>query len=319
MQVLGLRKFFLDYLVASVILVLSLYFLFGGITALDTRAAVSLHQTCSATLSAEEVLHNLQGALRAGEHCEVITPCVEWQSVRCEGTLQASGLYKALLGSDLLVFRVKNSLSEPYGVIGYKDTSTFRLEPKWIFFLMVYALILIEAGAVLFALWRQNTLKQTFSLPAGSRKSQLFKPALFAVILGIAVVLMNFLVFTLFDYPQEEHQRIFTALLNSVYGIAIVVILAPLAEELLFRGVLFRFFIEKKRVLLGTVIVSLLFSVVHGFVEKDFGWQLYISSIYFFGSVILCRLYIKQKNLWSPIIFHSFYNSTMVVFYMILV
>jgi membrane protease YdiL (CAAX protease family) len=318
-QVLGIKSFFLDWIIASVLIFLSLYFLFGHITVMDTQATVSLHKSCSSVLPAEELIQKLQGTLHADEHCEIVSPCVDWRAVRCEGTLPASGLYDAFLFGGSLSNRMFNALSEHYEVAGWKDTPTLKFEPTWILFLMGYLFILVETVAVLFALWRQKALKQAFILPEGLKTDQLIKPAIFAVILAISIVSLNFMVFNQFDYQGVKDEQMMSTLFNSVYGIAFTVIVAPLAEELTFRGVFLKFFIDRNRLLLGTIVVSLLFSVFHGLVEKSLGWQLYISSLYFVGSVILCRVFIKQKNLWSPIIFHSAYNSTMVVFYQILV
>ena len=128
---------------------------------------------------------------------------------------------------------------------------------------------------------------------------------------------MNYLVFAWFEHPEVEAKEILTTLLKSVTGIITIVIVAPLAEELIFRGVLLRYFVERNKPLLGTILISLMFSALHGFLEQGLGWQLYVSTIYFIFSVLLCRVYIMQKTIWSPIVFHSAYNSTMVVLYMV--
>lgn len=285
---------------------------------MEIQVTYSLLKSCSTVLPAEELMQKFRGVLRAGEHCEIVSPCVDWQEVRCEGALLTTDLYDAFLLRGYMHNRVLETLNESYNVFASKDTSTIKYEPTWVLFLMMYVFILIESVAVLFALWRQKALKQVFTLSRGLKKEQLLKPAVFAVILGISVVMMNYVVFGLFDYSAVKDQQMMDTLLNSAYGIVFTVVVAPLAEELTFRGVFLRFFIDRKRLLLGTLVVSLIFSAFHGFLEKSLGWQLYISSIYFVGSVFLCRLYIKQKTLWSPIVFHSAYNSTMVVFYAIL-
>lgn len=318
MQVLGIRSFILDWLVASVLIFLSLLLIFGDIPLIDTQTTFSLHRSCATVLPAEEISQNLRGALHPGEQCRVVSPCVDWHAVQCEGTLLASDVYEAFFLNEYIRSRVLKVFNEHYGVVAFKDTSTFRFEPTWFFFLMGYVLILIETVAVLFALWRQKVLKHAFTLPDGSKTDQLLKPAIIAVIIAIAIVALNFIVFNQFDYEAVRDQRMMNTLFNSTYGIAFLVIVAPFAEELTFRGVFLRFFIDRHRFLLGTIVVSSVFSVFHGLAEKSLGWQLYISSIYFVGSVFLCWLFIKQKNLWSPIIFHSTYNGTMVVAYQVL-
>ena len=92
------------------------------------------------------------------------------------------------------------------------------------------------------------------------------------------------------------------------------ILIAPFVEELIFRGVFLRFFIERKQQILGVVLISILFGVLHGLREQNLAWQLYKSATFFVVSVIFCWSYIKQKNLWSPIILHGGYNATMIGF-----
>ena len=107
-------------------------------------------------------------------------------------------------------------------------------------------------------------------------------------------------------------------LLNSGPGLAFVILFAPLAEELIFRGVLLNFFIERNKAAIGTVLVSLLFSLLHGLHQESLGWQLYTSSFYFIMSLVLCHLYIARGSLWPPIVFHSAFNGTMAVLFRLL-
>jgi membrane protease YdiL (CAAX protease family) len=317
MQVLGTKKFFLDYLAGSGLIFLLFLMLTGDITALDTGATLKLSQTCHSSFLAKDVLQSIGTSIRSGESCEMVSPCVEWQTVRCEGSVPMSGLFGAMYKNNLLVFRVKESNLKSYGIWNYKDSSAFRLPLSFILLLLAYGVVLAETVAVLFALWRQDKLRQTLTLPLGSRKHQIIHPALWALLLAMVVVVMNYLVYDLFDHPQINNREVVSTLLNSVAGIGVIAIVGPLAEELIFRGVLLRFFIEKNRLLSGTVFVSVLFAAMHGYAEQSTGWQLYLFAIYFLVSVILCRLFITQKTIWSPIVFHSVYNSTMVVLHMV--
>lgn len=315
MQSLKVKKFFIDYLIGTGVVFLLFYLLIGNITVMDTRPSIKLSHECSSPFSPEEVLDSILPSLREGESCEFDSPCVEEQILRCEGTVRMSALYKTFFWGDLLLHRVKETPVKSYGFSYSRDSSTFRVPLSFILLFIGYGIVLVETGVLVFALWRQNNLKQTFTLPPGDRKDQIIRPAVFAILFALVVVLMNYLVFTLFEHPEVEGREIISTLLKSVAGIFTIVILAPLAEEIICRGVLLRYFVERNKSLLGTILVSLLFSVLHGFLEPGLGWQLYISTIYFILSVFLCRLYITQKNIWSPIVFHSAYNSTMVVLY----
>jgi membrane protease YdiL (CAAX protease family) len=315
MKPLRIRKFFLDYLLGSGLIILMFYLSIGNFTIMDTQGVLTLAQSCSSQHSEKDILQNAQLAIRSGEHCELVSPCDGLRVLRCEGTLQVSELPRSFFFRDLVIFRVKNSIEDKYQFASYRDSSAFRVPTGLIVMALTYGLILVEAGALLFALGRQDKLRQSFSLPEGSKANQFFRPLLFAVLLAVIVVVMNYQLFALFDHPAVENREMIRNLFKTGSGLLFVIVFAPLAEELIFRGVVLRFFVERNQVKMGTVLVSLLFSVLHGLHEESLGWQLYKSSLYFIISVVLCRLYITQKNLWSPIVFHSAFNATMVALF----
>jgi len=310
---LGVRKFFVDYFIASVLLVLSLYLFVGGIKVVDMQVTVGLVQSCSSGPPDQDVLQQLQEVLYENEQCEMLSPCDEWKIVRCEAELGASDLFVLYYKSDLLLNRVSSFLEESYGVWSQKDTSVLNFSPNLVMFFVAYAVILVEAGAMLIALWRQKQLKKTFSLPRGSKRHQLLTPLAIAVLFAICAMGLNVLIQSYIELPERFSDRLTTTLVNSVYGILAIVVLAPFVEEVIFRGVLLRFFVERNQLVLGSVLVSLLFSLLHGFVVSELLWQSYLSSVYFTASLVMCWLYIKQRNLWSPIIFHSGYNGMLVL------
>jgi membrane protease YdiL (CAAX protease family) len=314
MKSLKIKKFFLDYLIGSGLIVVLFFVLIGNITIMDTNGVLTLDEACSSPTSPQDILDNAQLVLRNDERCELIQPCDELKRLRCEGTAKVSDIPKHFYAQDLLIIRVQRQLANQYGFAGYSDKSTFRVPIGLIIFFLVYLAVLVEAGALLFALWRQKSLRQTFLLPTGSKVDQLLKPLLLGMLLAMTVLAMNFKVDTLFDYPDVEQSLVNLTYLKSVSGIVLAILVAPLAEELIFRGVLLRFFIERKRQLLGVVFISILFAILHSLREPTLGWQLYKFSAFFIISAVFCWSYIKQKNLWSPIILHGGYNATMIGF-----
>lgn len=314
MKSLKIKKFLLDYLIGSGLIVIVFLVLIGNITIMDTKGILTLYESCSSSSSSQDILKSAQSVLRNDERCELVQPCNELKSLRCEGTAKVSDIPKHFYAQDLLTIRVQRQLANQYGSAGYSDKSTFRVPIGLIIFFLVYLAVLVEAGALLFALWRQKSLQQTFSLPTGSKVEQLLKPLIFGVFLAMIILAMNFGVDRLFDYPDVEQSLVNLAYLQSASGIILAIFVAPLAEELIFRGVLLRFFIERKRQLLGVVFVSILFAILHSLREPTLGWLLYRFSGFFLISAVFCWSYIKQKNLWSPIILHGGYNATMVGF-----
>lgn len=82
--------------------------------------------------------------------------------------------------------------------------------------------------------------------------------------------------------------------------------LAPIKEEILFRGLLLRIF-SKNNIKYGIFFSSLIFSFMHG---EDF-------FSYFVGGLLLALVYIKSKSLYSSILCHSLVNITGLSIYFI--
>jgi uncharacterized protein len=84
------------------------------------------------------------------------------------------------------------------------------------------------------------------------------------------------------------------------------VILAPVGEELFFRGLLYPLACRRYPRLLANVMVSLLFALLHGHLVS-------FLPLFIFG-FILSRLLDKTGNLWAPLLLHAGFNSLTVVF-----
>lgn len=89
----------------------------------------------------------------------------------------------------------------------------------------------------------------------------------------------------------------------SAVGITLVAsTLVPFGEEVVFRGVLFRWMRDRWGVAIGAVASALCFSVLHGI-----PWL--IPPIAVLG-VILALVYEKSGSIWPPVVVHGIYNGT---------
>jgi membrane protease YdiL (CAAX protease family) len=90
---------------------------------------------------------------------------------------------------------------------------------------------------------------------------------------------------------------------NYQYILAFItlVVIAPIAEETLFRGYLFGKLKKFVPVWVAIVATSLLFGAIHG------QWDLAIDT--FSLSVILCLLRQFTGNIWAPILLHMTKNG----------
>lgn len=88
-----------------------------------------------------------------------------------------------------------------------------------------------------------------------------------------------------------------------------LVVLAPVAEEVVFRGYLLGKLRNYVPVWLAIVVTSVLFGFIHG------AWNLAIDT--FALSVILCLLRISTGSLWAPILIHMTKNA--IAFYILFI
>lgn len=136
------------------------------------------------------------------------------------------------------------------------------------------------------------------------------RAALFALLLIPAVALINALVGRLTGAPFENPQ---------IYAIApggfswsglllmlvVVGVVAPFAEEVAFRGVLFAWLRDRFGVAIGVIASSLFFSLLHGLPQL-------IPALFVVGAV-LAILYHRSGSLWTAIIAHGLFNALMVL------
>lgn len=89
--------------------------------------------------------------------------------------------------------------------------------------------------------------------------------------------------------------------LGIALTLAIACVLAPVAEELVFRGVLFPAVATRWGVRAGVIVSSALFAAVHVY--------LFAIPPIFVLAVVLARLYARSGTLWLPIAVHAFFNG----------
>ncbi len=149
-----------------------------------------------------------------------------------------------------------------------------------------YALALLRGLDVLIlAVWGPWPLSKKYL------QDSLKESALFALFLGCCgaiflVLWRNFSGQPLFEGTRRDAAFLVTACL-----------LAPIAEELVFRGILYRVAREWWNIAVCTMFISLIFAAVH------FAFHQY-PLLPFLGSVIFCLAYEKTKSILSPILVH---------------
>lgn len=82
-------------------------------------------------------------------------------------------------------------------------------------------------------------------------------------------------------------------------------ILAPLFEELLFRGILLDQLGKKFGITIASWVTSLVFAIAH---LNLLGFPLFLLI-----GLLLSRMRLRQKSLWLPVLFHMMYNTSILL------
>lgn len=110
-----------------------------------------------------------------------------------------------------------------------------------------------------------------------------------------------------------------SARIDYVVAFITFVIMAPLAEELLFRGYLLGGLIEKGNVWLAVIVSSVVFGLLHapGFTETGIVWQWGAAADTFALAIVAGSLRVTTKNIWAGVILHAIKNG--IAFYFLFI
>ena len=117
--------------------------------------------------------------------------------------------------------------------------------------------------------------------------------------------------FILPDYVNFNNEVIETQMSTDLsLMLATTIVLAPIAEECFFRGLLFRGIYDRRPVLAWVLSVGL-FALAHvaGFIGSYSLMEMLVSLVIYIPSgVVLCVTYRRSGNIISPIIAHAIIN-----------
>ena len=190
---------------------------------------------------------------------------------------------------------------------------------------VIISIVCIQGAAVLwihlFLKCNDTTWGEAFGLSQHNygRCAALAVLALILVFIGMAVLgnistaILNALYESLhWKWLKPEPQQIVQILRNEwpwslivVQGVAAIVI-APVSEELIFRGVLYTFLKQRGHAKLALWISSALFALVH---LHPVGFLSFI-----FLAMVLTALYERTQNIFAPILLHSLFNGVSFTF-----
>lgn len=204
----------------------------------------------------------------------------------------------------------------PIGVISFlkpgENIDTLITGSSWVQFVLA----IFSALGLLLTLWlflrirRQGFGALGFKKPKASDFGWLaFSVVLYIILLTIGMVLAS----NIPGFDADQQQDIGYqggAPLELIIAFFGLVVLPPLAEEMLFRGFMYRGLASRWPKIIAAVVTSLLFALVH------FQWNVGVDV--FILSMVLIFLYERTKNLWMCIFLHGLKNGLafIVLFFM---
>jgi len=105
---------------------------------------------------------------------------------------------------------------------------------------------------------------------------------------------------TMTEVSQGANSNLLLQILQYLLLLFVLVIVAPVTEEFIFRGVLLHRWAVKWGAVWGVVLSSLLFGAIHA----DIFW--FSRAV---GSIFIALFYIQTKNLLVPIVLHALNNA----------
>lgn len=125
----------------------------------------------------------------------------------------------------------------------------------------------------------------------------------------ITVLAMSFLTFVNYDQVQDTGFTNMGTQAEYILAFIMLVIVAPIAEELLFRGYVLGKLRKYAPLWIAILITSILFAIVH------FAWNVGLDV--FALSIVLCVLRVVSGSLWPSIMLHMLKNG--VAFYFLFI
>lgn len=170
------------------------------------------------------------------------------------------------------------------------------------------ALITVISCGIVFSVlmsYRKTGYRKLFNQSQNSVKSivvVLFVPIALTVLGGVVWItsVTNLL---LYYFPADEREQLaITRMLSGgVVSVLFVCVIAPILEEMLFRGIILRGFLQNYSPWRSIFLSSLLFALYHMTISQI--------PVAFITGCFLGWLYVKTKSLWPSIMAHFFYNS----------
>ena|SRR3990167_2128760 len=214
----------------------------------------------------------------------------------------------ALIGADVVLSILLGIIGSLLDSIPLGITNFSRLiESQSITFNFVLYVLsrLVGFGVIMYFIRRRGITLRQF----GFKKFKLPQSLKYMLLAGGLLIVLTILVFLVLQQTvpslnlEQEQDIIFTAAsgnLEKIMAFIALVIIAPIVEETIFRGLMLPVFVYRFGLVFGSILVSAAFGAIH--------WQLNVSIVTFIMGLLLAWIYYKTRSLWPAIMFHSLKN-----------
>lgn len=198
-----------------------------------------------------------------------------------------------------LVLRYPTSLGVDWASLGEAAYTT-------VFGGVSYVLALLIIVGLPWLVFHYRTTKRELGLQRWPSWSDVgIAPAgffVYLIVTGVLVTLaQQYLTFIDWDQAQEIGYSQVGGQLEVILAFVMLVIVAPIAEEIIFRGYLLGKLRKYAPTWLAILVTSILFGMVHG--------QLNVGIDTFALSVVMCLTVVLTKSLWPAILIHMMKNG----------
>lgn len=171
---------------------------------------------------------------------------------------------------------------------------------------IVYGLTFAIAVGVPYLLWHRKTSLETLGLTRLVSWTDIGLAPIAFIIYGLLTTIALAIVTSVFtgfpaDQVQDTGFSAFGSRLDNLLAFATLVIVAPIAEEVVFRGYLYGKLKVYVPAVAAAIVTSLLFAVVH--MQWNVGLDVFVLSL------VLCALRSLTGSIWAGILVHMIKNA----------
>ncbi len=171
---------------------------------------------------------------------------------------------------------------------------------------LVYILSIVIVIGVPYLIWRRKISLETLGLGRLLSWTDIgLAPLAFIAYSLLTTTILAIVTTTITEFPADQVQDVgfqaFGTRLDNMLAFATLVVLAPLAEEILFRGYLYGKLKGYVPTVVAALVTSLLFGLVH--LQWNVGIDVFVLSL------ILCGLRSLTGSIWAGVIVHMIKNG----------